>query len=117
MCWSMSKYRINTYVCGGINAELAKGAIVIKNVPTGHRTVVRVIDKGVPPFNIKCLHEGCFADARSEFFPDDAQDLEPTHELYRPDPPELKSMRRTDPVTWHRVAIRGGLLIREIVPQ
>lgn len=113
----MDSHKINTYVCGELQPKIVNGAIVIGSSPSGHTTVVRKIDEGASPFMIKCRHPGCKENAYSKFFPEYAQQMNPTHELYRPDPKELKTLEKTDRATWFLCAVRGQLLVREIVSE
>lgn len=102
--------RINIYACGGMSSEMIGGQIVVKESKTVHETVTIDRDRGTTPFMIDCRHNGCKNIAYSQFYPLKAALREPTHEFYKPDKKEMKTL---DPATFDHCQ-RGGLLLREI---
>ena len=104
-------------LCSGANSQdMRRGSDIRKyfkgkkNIYTctaGHSTVTVDIDDGVTPFMITCQEDGCDRTATSMFYRCD-QDLEPTHEWYKPDKDAEMTQGERDHVE------QGGLLLRKI---
>lgn len=85
----------------------------IYTCPMEHQTITIDKDEGVTPFMIGCKHPGCSLPAQSAFYRVDPITSGPaTHEWYKPDIVEIKTLEGKDQILGH--IRQGGLLLREI---